>query len=105
MQLGTLDRYVTIQQATKAQDAAFQEIETWSTYAQVWARKMDIRPRDRFAADQVIEEEITTFRVHYMSALTVEMRVVHDSKTYEIIGIAELGRREGLDVTARAMLP
>lgn len=105
MQLGALDRYITIQQATVSQDASFQEIKTWSTFAQTWAGKTDIRPRDRFGADQVIEEEVTTFRMHWISGVTTEMRIVDDGKTYEIIGVVELKRRAGLDVNARAMLP
>lgn len=102
---GRLDRRITIEQPSFSQDASGQPVATWSTLATVWGAKKDIRGRERFAAEQEIAEETTVFLIRWRNDVTVEMRLVHDAKTYRIEGLAETGRREGLEITAVAILP
>ena len=104
MRAGLLDRQITIEEATTAQDSYGQPLETWTTFAVVWAAKVDIKARERFTANQPLAEETTRFRIRYLDNLTPQMRVRHDGKVYDIQGIAELGRRVGLEITARAQV-
>ena len=102
---GKLDRRVTSPQASETTMPSGQRVPSWSTLATVWAWKKDIRSRERFAAQQEIAEETTVFVIRYRDDVTVEMQLTHDGKTYRIEGLAELGRREGLEITATAILP
>ena len=102
MRAGRLDRLITIGEFTSVQDSYGQEIETWPEFATVWAEKIDIKARERFAAQQDIAEETTRFRIRWLAGVTPKMRIQHDGKTYDIEGIAELGRRAGLEITATA---
>ena len=97
-----MDRFITIEQFTAVQDSYGQETLTWTEFASVWAEKADIKARERFSAQQDIAEETTRFRLRYLEGVTPKMRIVHDGKTYDIEGIAELGRRAGLEITATA---
>ena len=97
-----MDRFITIEEFTSVQDAFGQETETWTEFATVWAEKVDIKARERFAAAQDIAEETTRFRLRYLLGVSPKMRIVDDGKTYDIEGIAELGRRVGMEITATA---
>ena len=102
MRAGKMDRWITIEQFTAVQDSYGQETETWTEFAKVWAEKVDIKARERFAAAQDIAEETTRFRLRWLAGITPKMRIVLDDKTFNIEGIAELGRRAGLEIVAVA---
>lgn len=100
---GRLDRLVTIQVATMAQDETGQPVETWADWKQVWMGKKDIRAFERFRSNQELAEETTVWTSHWIEGLTPEHRLVVEGKTFDILGIAELGRRSGLEITATAV--
>ena len=99
---GKMDRRIVIQTVSKTQDAAGQYIETPSTFATVWAWKQDITGRERMRQGRDIASETTVFRIRWLTGVTTEMKIVHDGKTYDIEGVAEISRREALDLTATA---
>lgn len=98
-----MDRYIEIQSPPTGQDSFGAPSGAWTTFANVWAAKSDIRARERFAADQDLAEEAAVFRIWWLAGVTPAMRIVHDSKTWEITGVAEVGRREGLEISAQAI--
>ena len=101
---GALDRRVTIQQLDGTQDSRTgQWKETWETYKIVWASKMSMRGRERLQANQVIAVGDEVWTVRYDSGITTAMRISHDSKTYEISSIEEIGRKEGLRLTTQRL--
>ena len=102
MRAGKLDRWITIEEFSAVQDAFGQETETWTEFATVWPEKVDVKARERFTAQQEIADETTRFRMRWLTGITPKMRIVHDGKTYDIEGIAELGRRVGMEITATA---
>jgi SPP1 family predicted phage head-tail adaptor len=100
---GRLDRRITIEIKTVAQDEFGQPVETWTTLATVWAHKRDIRASEKFRAQQEIAEEAAVFEIRWRSGIDAGDRLVHDGKTYDIEGVAEIGRREGLELMATAV--
>lgn len=102
MQIGQLDRAITIQQRTVTQDAAGQEIETWSLLAVVWARIRPQKGGERFSAQQVVGKAVMTFRIRHRTDVTVQHRLVWDGKTWDIHDIREIGRRAALELDASA---
>ena len=97
-----MDRFITIEEFTAVQDAFGQETKTWTEFASVWSEKIDIKSRERFSAAQDIAEETTRFRLRWLAGVTPKMRIISENKTYDIEGIAELGRRAGLEIVAVA---
>jgi head-tail adaptor len=87
MNIGQLDRKITIQEATLAKDAAGEEVETWGTYATLYAKKARKSANEGVSSEQLI-------------ATRVEMRVIESGLIYNIRAISEIGRKQGLEITA-----
>lgn len=103
MRAGTLDRRVTLQHATLAEDAHGQQVPTYADYATVWAQRLDTTARERMASQQMISERTCKFRLRYRSDVLPTDRLVCDGVAYNIAPPAELGRREGLEILATAV--
>jgi len=100
MQAGQMDRRVVIESAGSTLDTFGESIETWSTFATVWASVRVNGGRESFDSDQVIAEGTTTFKIRYLSGMSERMRIVYNSANYDIQSIKELGRKEGLEILA-----
>lgn len=105
--IGEMDSIITIQQPTTSRDPNTNEqIITWSTFNQVWAKK-------EFAAESEESEESAQIRaknrVKYTcnffgagaaSTLNEKMRIVDGGKYYSIYVIREIGRNNQIEIEA-----
>lgn len=101
-----MDRRVTIEQPPTGRDDYGAVTGDWTEVATVWAGKRDIRGSEFFADRQHEAQRETTWRIRYRTDVTETMRLTDDEGVvWDIQGIAEIGRREGLDLmcTARDM--
>lgn len=105
MRSGNLDRRIVIEKNAASQNSFGEPEESWSTFATVWANVRPVRGNEQFASDQRRAERQSIFRIRYLSGLTEKMRISHDSAYYDIEGIIEIGRREGMEITATAVNP
>ena len=104
MRAGNLDRRITLQRASVAQNGLGEEIETWADLATVWAEKIESRrlakeQSDAGEARQALRRR--TFRIRWSSGLAdlnARDRVIFDGQACDILGVTELGRREGLEI-------
>jgi SPP1 family predicted phage head-tail adaptor len=101
---GRLDRLVVIERAVTVQDEFGEPVATWSAWKTVFMGKRDIRAEERFRANQELATETTVWTSHYIDGLTPTDRLNVDGLLYDIVGIAELGRRAGMQITATARL-
>jgi SPP1 family predicted phage head-tail adaptor len=100
---GPMDRRITLQQATITYDALNTPTETWATLATVWASKEDLSDSERVAAAEVGAAMTTRFRIRYslkVSGINPKDRLTFDGNTYEVVNTKEIGRREGIEITA-----
>lgn len=96
MNVGKLDRYITLQSVSTAVDAYGQPIETFSTLASVWAR-IDYKSEvEKFENEQLKAVSSIDFTIRYRTDITEMMRISYASNIYQIIGISEIGREIGL---------
>lgn len=102
MRSGSLDRRITLQRKSTVQNSTGEQIETWIDLAPVWASKKDLRGNERFAAQQIMAEVDTQFRIRYRAGLTPIDRVFYAGKYYDVKAVLEIGRREGMDLMAQA---
>jgi len=105
MQAGQIDRRITIQRATVAQDATGQEVSSWSNLATVWAGKQDVSDTERIASAEVQATITTRFQIRWSSAVAdvnPKDRLIYAGKTYDISAVKEICRREGLELSAAA---
>jgi len=102
MRAGSLDRRVTIRRQSQNRNE-YNELENvWNDVRTVAASRTDLSATERFVAGQLYAVRAVTFRTRYMADLLPTDRLVCEGVTYEVKGIRELGRREGLEIAAEA---
>jgi SPP1 family predicted phage head-tail adaptor len=105
MLAGALDRLVTLQRATMANDSFNTPVPTWGDLATVWAAAVPVSDRERLAASEVSASITHRFTIRWTSGvsdLSPTDRLTFDGRTFDIFGVKEIGRREGLEITAMA---
>lgn len=103
---GTLDRRVIFQRAVTSRNALNETVAGgWDEVASVMAHRAPVRDAERVAGAGVNREVTDRFTTHWvqrLSILTAADQLVCDGVAYRIVGIKELGRREGLEFSALA---
>ncbi len=105
MRAGALDRLLTLRRRMVQADALGEEVETFADLATVRASKTDISDAEKVRAQQVGAEITTRFQIRWSvnwSDLNPKDRVTCDLREYEVVGVKEIGRREGIEITAAA---
>ncbi|MEM6681808.1 MAG: phage head closure protein [Pseudomonadota bacterium] len=95
---GDLDRRITLQRKTETKNTLGQPTEAWSTYATVWAQKMEKSVRSVFTSDQMQANRNVIFRIRYRAGISDTDAVFFEGQRFQIRGISEYGRRVGLDL-------
>jgi SPP1 family predicted phage head-tail adaptor len=105
MRAGPLDRSAVLKHQVLTKNTTNGEDEvSYSTYATVWAGKRDLRGREFFAAQQMNADITTTWQIRYRTDVVPRDQIVVDDVAYNISSIAEIGRRDGLEIQATAVL-
>jgi SPP1 family predicted phage head-tail adaptor len=105
MQAGKLDRFVALQHRIITRNGNGENVATYVTFDNVWAGKRDLRGREFFSAQQTNAELQATWTIRWRDDVTVTDRLVDDSgATFDIMHVAEIGRRKGLDLMCRAVV-
>lgn len=102
---GKRPRRITLQRALTAKNALNEDVKTWGAIGKRWAEKLDVSDGEQLRAAQMGATITTRFRVLYdslTSTLTPRDRLLLGSLVYELVGIKEIGTREGLELTATA---
>lgn len=97
---GRMDRKITIQEYTESTNDYGEVEKSWSDVATVWAEVKQQSARETWQAGKVAETEMM-FRIRYRSGINSKMRVVYDGDNYDIAGVREIGRRDGLEIQAQ----
>lgn len=96
MQIGELDRRVTIENYSASTNTYGEQIESWSTYRTVWA-KIDFNGgnvKDEFEKLTGIAKVVFFVRNLDIANLTTKSRINYDSKTYYVQAVNEIEGRE-----------
>lgn len=101
---GPMDRRAIILSRSLSQNGYGEQIETFATLDTVWAQKVELSGQEQIAAQQVSAETTIIFRIRWRSDVKATCRLLVDGVTYMIAYIAELGRRERLELTCRAVV-
>lgn len=103
MAIGNLDRRITLANCTSSIDTFGGATESYSTLATVWAwvryksgNESLFKTKETVSADAI-------FTIRYRT-LTEKTRITFETVIYDIVHIAEVGRREYLELTARKIV-
>jgi SPP1 family predicted phage head-tail adaptor len=100
MELGPLDRRIRIETPDVTQDAFGQPATTWTPLDTVWAQFISLTGSEGFTGQEWVGKEPAEFRTRWRNDITDTMRIVFDGNAYLITSTQEIGRREGLLISA-----
>lgn len=105
MQAGALDRRIRLLSYTAGAANDFGEpgSPSWAQTAVLWASKKDVSDGERVAAQAVGANLTTRFVVRSSTvtrAIKAQDRIECEGRTYDVVGLKEIGRRDGLEITA-----
>jgi SPP1 family predicted phage head-tail adaptor len=101
---GRLDRVLTIQRPVETQSASGEAQVAWTHVATVWGGRRDVRAREFLGAQQPEAEIESVFTIRWLPDISPKWRVLEGTRTWDITGTAEIGRREGLELRCVAAL-
>jgi SPP1 family predicted phage head-tail adaptor len=93
MDIGKLNKRITIEQPSTAQDAAGGLSPTWSTFAQVWGAVEPLAGYKLFAAQQADAGVTGTVRIRYLAGVLPNMRVNYNGRYLYIKSIINTNER------------
>jgi head-tail adaptor len=99
MNLGQMDRLISVQLPTTATDEyGSNGAITWTELAQFWAKMDTSISSESVSADKVENSHPVKWVMHYSAAIKTDMKIVYESKNYYIKGIREVVRRKLIEV-------
>lgn len=105
MDAGKLDRRISIQRYGISYNADNEPIEGFTDLATVWASVQYASDGEKARAGEVAATVSVRFQTWWSTAVSTvnpKDRVAYDGKVFDIVGVKELGRREGLEISAAA---
>lgn len=102
MRTGQLARLVTLERVSgQSRTATGGVVDTWAALATVYASRRDTLGSERVAQGVEVSTADSVFRIRWRGDVTTAVRLVEGGVTFDITAVAELGRREWLDLTCR----
>lgn len=96
---GAFDQRVTIESKSVTRDAIGEEVVSWVTHAETWARVEPIRGKEYFAAAQTQDSTDYRVTIRYRTGIAREMRVMWRGLPLDIISVIDVGaRKENLEL-------
>lgn len=104
MMAGKLDRRIRLERPVRAIAPDGSAMTTkWEAVATVWATVTPVSARERLAAPQVIPEQTAKVWIRHREDVHPSWRIIHAGKPWGIVGVSEVGRREGLELLVVAV--
>lgn len=101
--VGRRDRRIRIQQPLTQRTARGDETVNWIPFARLWAEIVPLRGTESVEAQALQARFDTIIRTLWCAGVTTDMRIVGPGgQVYDIRNIAEIGRRDGLEMQCAA---
>ena len=104
MKASDLDRRVTFQRPETTDDG-FSKVDVWLDLVATRAKVTPVSDGERWRAGEVGASVTHRFQVRWLNALAdlnPKDRLIYEGRVFNISGVKEMGRRDGLEVTASA---
>ena len=102
LDVGELDRRITLQKPTGGPDAYGQPGTTFVNVAVVWASYKPVTLREYVASRQAEAAIDATFRIRWRTDVSATWRILYRNLVFDIQSYVEIGKAEGLEILARA---
>ena len=96
-------RIIDIQEAKITRDRFGSEVATWATFSEEWAHVNQTGISEKFENDSnlTVAKRTARFTIVWRQGVNKLMRIIYDGLVWDIEGIAEIGRRRELEITAQ----
>ena len=101
MQVHKMDRKIAIFSRVETQNEYGEMILTDALKANVWASVTPIGGKETWMAAQIVPEAKFKIVMRYRDDLVETDKVLFDNVEYDIAYIAQIGRKEGLEVVVK----
>lgn len=102
MDIGSLNRRITIQYSTRAADSLGGFTLTWADVATVWAALWPVSANETVQSNQQVMTISHRIRIRYRSILRPSWRIKYGNRYFAIISIINPGERgEWLDLMVK----
>ncbi len=88
-----LDRRIELQAVTTSKDEVGGLVETWTTFATVWAQVRQASGREAWYRQQMNASGAWTIGIRWRRDLTTKHRVRYDGRTFEIRAVTDENQR------------
>jgi SPP1 family predicted phage head-tail adaptor len=97
---GQLDRRIRLEAPATVIDTSGSWTEGFTAVADVWAGKRDTRGAERIEAGTETTVADALYRIRFRSDIQPRWRLIDlaRNQAWDIVGIAEIGRRDGLEL-------
>lgn len=103
MNIGKLDRRITIERRTETVKPSGSVVKAWAPIASVWAEIIQQTATEFFTGYGEAETGSVIFRIRFVADITTADRVTYNGTAYNLKEIKELGRRDALELRGEAM--
>lgn len=94
MKAGTLRHQVVVQKRAMTRDSLGAPVETWSTFATVFAEVQPLRGREYLDIRAAQSEVTTRIRMRYLAGMNTTMRITHDGAIYRVVDVINENSRD-----------
>lgn len=106
MRAGKRNKRITImKKGVVTRNALNEPIPSWVKLGDFWSARLTQKPTEGWKSGQTAAQVERAFNVRYTDrtrTITPQMQLICDNRTFEIIGVVEHGRQEGIDIVAIA---
>lgn len=96
MNAGRFDELIELWNYTTELNSYGENVKSWSKYKDVWARIEYKVGRESIDANQLQHKQTCNITVRFDPLISVYNEIKYDNKTFKIISIQELNRRQYL---------
>lgn len=100
MNIGRLNRRISIHRRTISKDSWNHDVESWGEYARTWS---DVKRKDG-SESQIGEQRVTINKTEFIIRFRTDIQttdlIEYESEFYDIESIVEIGFHEGLRIIA-----
>jgi len=87
---GELRHLITIEQPSASRSTSGEVVNTWTTFATVWAKIMPIRGREAEESRRETGKAEVRFWCRYLAGVTLGMRLVRSGRYFDITAIINI---------------
>ena len=102
MQAGKLQHRIELQREVETVSASGHARSTWTTYATGRAELRQASISEYLTGFGEADSGAGVFLIRWLPGVAISDRIIHGGKVWNIVALAEIGRRRGLELRAVA---